>query len=239
MKKYVKNTNDSYEVTADGRVISYKIYPEGKELRGGIAGDGYRSVILTMEDGSLKCCYVHRLVAEAFIPNPNNLPIIDHINHIKTDNRVENLRWVTAAENSFGINRGKKKKVGSGKTKQVALIDDDGNIERVFYSVHHAARYISPDNANSAFVMITRVCRGDNGHKTACGKKWKYIDMEIFVKFINEHPEWLDEKEEKILRKARTRLVVKHKVEATVMRYNPKTGEFTKGVEFGESVQLF
>lgn len=42
---------------------------------------------------------VHRLVAEAFIPNPSNLPCIDHINTVKDDNKVENLRWCTAAGN--------------------------------------------------------------------------------------------------------------------------------------------
>ena len=43
--------------------------------------------------------YVHRVIAEAFIPNPLNLPEVDHINEIKTDNRVENLRWVTTSQN--------------------------------------------------------------------------------------------------------------------------------------------
>lgn len=63
-----------------------------------IADNNYMKVLLSKE-GKQKLKLVHRLVAEAFIPNPDNKPEIDHINTDRTDNRVENLRWVTRKEN--------------------------------------------------------------------------------------------------------------------------------------------
>ena len=64
--------------------------------------DGYKMVRLFNEKTGRKGILVktHRLVAIAFIPNPDNKPYIDHINTIRDDNRIENLRWVTAKENS-------------------------------------------------------------------------------------------------------------------------------------------
>lgn len=59
---------------------------------------GYKKVSLS-KNNSPKNFYVHRLVAIAFIPNPENKPHINHINGLKLDNRVENLEWVTAKEN--------------------------------------------------------------------------------------------------------------------------------------------
>lgn len=64
--------------------------------------NGYYRVSL----GRGKKRYVHRLVAEAFIQNPNSLPCVDHINGVKTDNSIPNLRWVTQKENTlFGAER--------------------------------------------------------------------------------------------------------------------------------------
>jgi hypothetical protein len=63
-----------------------------------ISGPGYFQVMLT-KNGGQRPHYVHRLVAEAFIDNPNNLPEVDHIDANKLNNNVKNLRWVTPKEN--------------------------------------------------------------------------------------------------------------------------------------------
>ncbi len=63
-------------------------------------GDGYYVVSLYDTSRVPKLCAVHRLVAETFIPNPNNLPFVNHINGDKMDNRVENLEWTTPKGNA-------------------------------------------------------------------------------------------------------------------------------------------
>lgn len=92
-----------YEVSSRGRVKRVNTTSgthKGRILACSVSrGTGYPRVILCA-DKKRKHVNVHSIVARAFIPNPYRKPQVNHINGIKTDNRVENLEWVTAAENS-------------------------------------------------------------------------------------------------------------------------------------------
>ena len=99
--KDVKNYEGLYQVSNLGRIKSLNYNHTNKEkiLELFKNNQGYM-IICLHKKGRQKTFRVHRLVAEAFIPNPKNKPEIDHINTIRDDNRVENLRWVTRKENS-------------------------------------------------------------------------------------------------------------------------------------------
>lgn len=87
-------------------------------------------------DGDKKYISIHRLVAENFIPNPQNKPCIDHINTIKTDNRVDNLRWVTHKENM--LNPITYDRINEAKKKGIVGFDKNGNEVCRFDSVNEA-----------------------------------------------------------------------------------------------------
>ena len=87
---------ENYEISNLGKIRNKKtnriIKPDKEEK-------GYCRLTIKL-NGKKKHYAVHRLVAIAFIPNPNNLPQVDHIDNDKSNNRVDNLRWVSNKENS-------------------------------------------------------------------------------------------------------------------------------------------
>lgn len=106
--KEIKGYEGYFEVSNLGnfrskdRVIKYKstgirLYP-GKTLKTETIVEGYQRIVL-MKQAIRKRYMCHRLVAKTFIPNPDNKPFVNHINGDKSDNRVENLEWVTQSEN--------------------------------------------------------------------------------------------------------------------------------------------
>ena len=130
-----------YQVSDAGRV---KRSINGKMLRPVRYSNGYYVVNL-----SGRRIGVHRLVAMAFVPNPDGLPQINHKNEIKTDNRAENLEWCTA---KYNINFGSCIERRSAKRGKPVICIETGN---VFASCSAAGRELNLD-----FSHIAKCCRG-------------------------------------------------------------------------------
>ena len=157
--------NPKYLIFADGSV--YSIFSQ-KMMSPGKSSSGYLHVTLC-NNGKMETVMNHRLVAEAFIPNPLNLPEIDHINGDKTDNRVENLEWVSSKENQ---QRAVKNKLHTFESvsKRVAKYTVSGDLVAIYPSARCAAR-----ENNTSKVNISSACSGAQGRKTALGFIWKYV----------------------------------------------------------------
>jgi len=93
----IEGYNGNYEISNIGRIIT-KCHKKKRILGTYISEQGYEMVRLT-RNNKTKGFLLHRLVAQHFISNPNNLPIVHHKDNIKSNNRVENLTWVTDKEN--------------------------------------------------------------------------------------------------------------------------------------------
>ena len=92
--------------------------------------DGYKRINLINDDNKIKTMKVHRCVALAYIPNPNNKPQVDHIDQNKTNNHVSNLRWLTRSENCQNIKQPQcDNKLGE---KNISIKKDKGYIYYYF-----------------------------------------------------------------------------------------------------------
>ena len=173
--KDIEKYEGLYQVSNMGRVKSLERFRKGKHnslvfanekiLKGKIDKDGYLEYTLS-KDGKLKSYRAHRLVAKAFIPNPNNYPIINHINKIKDDNRAKNLEWCTNQYNTE-----------YSCAKPILQFTKDGKLVRKWESAVIAEQELGINK-----VSIRRCCKGYKKNKTAGGYIWRYHYKSIWLK---------------------------------------------------------
>lgn len=170
-----------YEVSDTGRMRSLDRVVKGnrgqaKPIKGRILKcfvnhDGYIRVALS-KNSKVKKVAVHRLVAESFLENPNQYPVVNHIDEVKDNNEVSNLEWCTQSENVLHGN-GIEKMMSSEKWKAtrgergLVFQDLETGEKKEYYSLREADR-----DGFSRRSIARSIERGDGIYKN---KKWIYI----------------------------------------------------------------
>ena len=152
-----------YAVSNTGEVMSLR---KNRRLKLAIDRYGYPKVVLTVHGKSFYYT-VHRLVAMAFVPNPDGKETVNHINEDKTDNRAENLEWLSIQENDNHGTRNHRMALAKSK-RPIICISPDGKITR-YLGVKDASR-----KTGIAHSQIAKYCQSHK--KTVYGYEWRYAD---------------------------------------------------------------
>lgn len=175
----IKGYEGFYKVSNLGKVWSCRSEKELKQKQNKF---GYMRVNLCVENSN-KTHLVHRLVAEAFIPNPDNLPQVNHKDEDKTNNSVGNLEFCNAKYNSnYGTHKDKLKISSTGRKMPKYAVDKAAEKHKkrigmfkngVLVKEYESAADANNDNENFNYVSISACCNGRI--KTYRGYEWKFI----------------------------------------------------------------
>ena len=153
-----------YEASTLGRIRNKK---SGRPCKQHLKNSGYLNVKIYDDNGNNKNVWVHRAIATTFIPNPDNLPQVSHLDEGKTNNQVDNLKWSTIKDNCNMPLRG----------------------ERITKSLGYPIRCIETNTVYDSLQQaqtitgIHNICRVIHGkRKTAGGYHWEYINDKLFNK---------------------------------------------------------
>lgn len=168
--KDIPNYEGLYQVSSWGRVKSLNYNHTGKERILKPQKNTFEYLHISLcKDSKRKTFTVHRLVATAFIPNPYNLPQINHKDENKENNHVDNLEFCTAKHNSnYGTrNERLSKKMSEAKSKPIYQYTKVGEFIREWQSATHAEKELNIPQGN-----ICQCCKGK--YKSAGGYTWQY-----------------------------------------------------------------
>lgn len=162
-----------------------EFFVNGHIMRVNLNRKGYPQICLT-KNNQRDTQRVHRLVALAFIPNPNNLPTINHKNEDKTDNRVENLEWCSWEYNhNYGTRNRRQSKSMVGKNcKRIPQLDLNGNVIKEWASALCAAIHLGICQTGISLCCTGRI-------KTYKKYKWKFVyDDYVFLLPKKNYPKY-------------------------------------------------
>ena len=165
MEKVINNYTN-YIINENGDIYSLISKRYLKPIKN---GRGYLFVGLSNKSGRKKFA-IHRLVAQTFIPNPNNFPVVNHKDENKLNNCVDNLEWCTVKYNTnYGMAQEKRLRNTdiSKYCKPVLQFDIKGNLMNRFISINEACRTFGFNDS-----YISKCCKGKK--ETAYGYVWKY-----------------------------------------------------------------
>ena len=151
---------ENYEVSNLGKVRNIK---SGRVLKPSLNQSGYLGLCL-YENNKRKYLLLHRIIATAFIDNPEGKPQVNHIDENKLNNDLSNLEWCTARENA--IHGTRTKRSAEKRSIEVIQLDLDDNVLNVFKSMHQAERETGVSSGD-----ISRCC--DGKRKSSGGYKWR------------------------------------------------------------------